>query len=593
MTEAQTIKTDVLVIGGGGAGFRAAIAAREKGVKTMMISKGPLARCGATPMAGADYTLDGSSMSQIEGLPGDPNDSKEKVFNDIVTQGFYLNNQKLVEHYIDRAQQCLQELIDWGLKVKLSDQRMIFTSGIHLMNVLLRKAKKIGVDLVEDVAIFELLTKNGEVNGALGIDIKSGQFIRYQAKAVVMATGGWHKAFWPNTGMRDLSGEGLAMAFRAGAEIGNMEFITFICNAFYSPPIWRGSIAPYILVTTCGGQFTNTDGDDILASYDPLLQEKGLLTEWNKSFISHASAKEIRDGKGSPNGGVYYSRGAVPWNFIEAVSNVVFPNWKYKAMDLSKWKDMLENNIPAEVGPAVEYFEGGMVVNERMETTLPGLYGAGECILGVFGANRVFSAITEIFVQGLDAGQNAADYADKLTEQPLDANQCRQIEEILLQPLQRKEGIQPASLRRIMAEKAHQQLGPIRHGYELTDFLTYLEGIKLNELPNLAAVSKSLTYNKEWIEALELMNMQQLLEISTRCAINRTESRGVHYREDYPDTDNDQWLKESRVKFSNGESKFGFNPIVTTHMSPPSGKVPYLDFMKQMMAAHSDTGGKH
>jgi len=125
---AQFLETDVLIVGGGGAGFRAAIGAREKGAKAMLLSKGPLARCGATPMAGADFTLDGRSLKEL-GHNGDPNDSYEKVFNDIVTQGFYLNNQKLVDQYIRTAPQCLEELIKWGINITFSEERAIFTSG--------------------------------------------------------------------------------------------------------------------------------------------------------------------------------------------------------------------------------------------------------------------------------------------------------------------------------------------------------------------------------------------------------------------------------------------------------------------------------
>ena len=147
----RTIETDVLVIGGGGAGFRAAIGAREKGLAVTLLSKGPLARCGASPMAGADFTLDGRSMSEIEGLAGDPNDRPEKVFNDIVTQGCFLNNQKLVAQYIERAPQCLRELIDWGIKIKLSDERMIFTSGTGIMDALLKKRAASGMAYRQEV----------------------------------------------------------------------------------------------------------------------------------------------------------------------------------------------------------------------------------------------------------------------------------------------------------------------------------------------------------------------------------------------------------------------------------------------------------
>jgi succinate dehydrogenase/fumarate reductase flavoprotein subunit len=255
----RSIETDVLVVGGGGAGFRAAIGARKAGVKALLLSKGPLARCGATPMAGADFTLDGHSLSQL-GFPGEPRDTPEKFFNDIVTQGYYLNNQLLVEQYIRNAPERLRELLDWGLKIRSSEERAIFTTGIGIMDTLLRQAKAVGVAMLGDVMLIDLVREEGKVAGALGLDILTGGFIHFRARAVVIATGGWHKAFWPNTGMRDLSGEGMAMAHRAGANLGNMEFVTFCCNVLLSPPAWRGSIALYILSIRCKLELINSAG---------------------------------------------------------------------------------------------------------------------------------------------------------------------------------------------------------------------------------------------------------------------------------------------------------------------------------------------
>ncbi|MBW2367031.1 MAG: FAD-binding protein, partial [Deltaproteobacteria bacterium] len=145
----ECIKTDVLVIGGGGAGFRAAIGAREKGAKTLLLSKGPLARCGATPMAGADYTLDGMSLSKM-GFTGEPKDSREKFMNDMLTNGFFLNNQKLCEQYIKNAPQRLQELKDWGWDITFSEERAVGGSGIGIMDALLKQARQVGVSLMED-----------------------------------------------------------------------------------------------------------------------------------------------------------------------------------------------------------------------------------------------------------------------------------------------------------------------------------------------------------------------------------------------------------------------------------------------------------
>ena len=589
----RVIETDVLVVGGGGAGFRAAIGARDAGARVLLLSKGPLARCGATPMAGADFTLDGKSLHGL-GFPGAPTDTYEKFFNDIVTQGYYLNNQKLVEQYIRAAPARLKELLDWGIKVLFSEERAIFTSGIGLMDALLHRARAVGVEMAEDTMMIDLLTQERKVTGGLGLDIRSGEFIHFKTKAVVMATGGWHKAFWPNTGMRDLSGEGIAMAHRAGADIGNMEFITFCCNVLLSPPVWRGSIATYIMGLLCGGELTNNKGEPFLQKYDPYTVEKGTTMEWNKGFISFATMKEVREGKGSPAGGVYYGRGQVPWETFERIAtSTIFPNWKYKAMDLADLARMLKDREPVEVGPAVEYFEGGIAVNEKFATAVRGLYAAGECTLGPFGSNRVCSAITEMLVHGAEAGQNAGEYAKKGKAVPPDARTFRQLQDVAECPLNRKDGLKPARVRRRVQEMAHKHLGPIRNREELSTLIGFLEQVKRNELPNLATTSKSRTYNKEWIDALELGNMVHLLEAAAKSALFRTESRGVHYREDYPNTDNSNWLQESIVKFDGGAFAVTRRPALITTLSPPSGVVPFLDMMKKMMEARSDIGGHH
>ncbi len=588
----KSIQTDVLVIGGGGAGFRAAIGAREAGAKALMLSKGPFARCGATPMAGADFTLDGHSLNKL-GFPGAPDDTKEKFFNDIVTQGYYLNNQRLVEQYIRNAPERLKELLDWGIKVLFSEERAIFTSGLGLMDALLRQARTVGVDLLEDTMLLDLVAHDGKIAGGLGFDIRTGEFIHIHAKAVVMATGGWHKAFWPNTGMRDLSGEGIAMAHRAGAAIGNMEFITFCCNVILHPPVWRGSIATYITSLLCGGELINSQGEKFLGQYDPYVVEKGTTMEWNKGFISYATAKEVREGKGSPHGGIFYGLGTVPWESFERNAAPIFPNWKYKAMDLGEMAETLRKGGTVEVGPAVEYFDGGIVVNEKFETSVPGLYAAGECALGPFGANRVCSAITEMLVHGADAGQNAGAYAKKNGIFAPLPEAFKSLAEKELRPLQKKEGLRVTEVRRRVQEMAHKRLGPIRNEKELTEFIAFLENVQTNELPNLATTSKSRVYNKEWIDAIELKNIVHLLRAAALSALNRTESRGVHYREDYPFSDNDNRLQESRVKWDDGSLKVGQSPATITSMTPPKGKFPFLEMMKTMMQSRSDIGGHH
>jgi succinate dehydrogenase/fumarate reductase flavoprotein subunit len=588
----RIIETDVLVVGGGGAGFRAAIGARETGVRAMLVSKGPLARCGATPMAGADFTLDGLSLSRM-GFPGEPKDTKEKFFNDIVTQGFYLNNQKLVEQYIGSAPARLKELLEWGMKVDSSEERAIFTSGLGLVDTVCRRAKTCGVDFLEDVMVLDLVIRGGRVVGALGLDIPTGEFIRFRSRAVIIATGGWHKAFWPNTGMRDLSGEGIAMAHRAGAEIGNMEFITFCCNILLWPPLWRGSLATYILSLRIDAELTNSAGEVFLKKYDPFVVKWGTYMEWNKGFVSFASTREIRDGKASPHGGVYFGLGSTPYDTFEKIALSRFPNWKYKALDLSEMPKIFKERKPVEVGPVVEYFDGGIVVNEKFETAVEGLYAAGECTLGPFGANRVCSAITEMLVHGAEAGENAGAYAKKTPMPELPVPFLGDLQRKAEKALGRKDGLKPAQIRRQVQEMAHKNLSPIRTQKELSAFLSFLEKTIQDEVPQLATISKSRIYNKEWVDTIELENMLHLLRCATIGALHRAESRGVHFREDYSYTDNENWFKENIIRYENGALEVYRRPVTITSMTPPKGRIPYLDMLKKMMESRSDVGGHH
>lgn len=588
----KVVTTDVLVVGGGGAGFRAAIGAREKGASVVLVSKGSLARSGASPMAGADLTADGQGMRAL-GFFGEPRDSKQKFFSDIVHQGCFLNDQKLTQIYVSDAPDRLRELLDWGIRPNFTDERAIFTKGTGIMDALSRQARKLGVETIEDTTILELLLRDGQVVGALGLDLFTGEFVTFRSKAVVLASGGWHKTYTPVTGSRELTGDGVAMAFRVGAELANMEFVTFCCNVLLWPPVWSGSIFPYVLSLIVGGTLVNGEGESFLEEYDPSLVQTATTTEWNKSFISYATMKEVRAGKGSPHGGVYYQIGDMPWQAFEARTMRFYPGWKYKGVDFSEMGRMLKEGEGAEVGAAAEYFEGGIAVNERYETNIPGLYAAGECAASLFGANRVTAATTEMVVTGAVAGRAAGEHASAARTAEADEEQVRELIEKATQPLRRAEGVKPAQLRKRLQVTANEKLGPIRTEGELREFLAFLEEVKHTELSALFTTSKSRRYNKEWLEALELENMVQVLEASAQAALARTESRGVHYRDDYPHTDNDRWLKEIVVKQTDGKLQTTTRPVTITALTPPKGVIPYLEMIKRMMEAHSDVGGHH
>jgi succinate dehydrogenase/fumarate reductase flavoprotein subunit len=543
-------------------------------------------------MAGADLTADGQGMRTL-GFFGEPRDTKQKFFSDIVHQGCFLNDQRLTQIYADDAPDRLGELMDWGIKANFTDERAIFTAGTGIMDALHRQSRKVGVERVEDVAMIDLLVQDGRVVGALGLDVYTGEFITFLSKAVVLATGGWHKAYTPVSGSRELTGDGIAMAYRVGAELANMEFVTYCCNVSLWPPIWAGSIFPYVLSLVVGGSLVNSLGEPFLEKYDPHVVDVALHTEWNKSFISFATEVEVRAGKGSPRGGVYYVTGDMPWETFDAHVQRQYPGWQYKAVDFSEMRRIMQGGGGAEVGAVAEYFPGGIAVDEHYATNVPGLYAAGECAVSLFGANRVMAATTEMLVTGAVAGWAAGEHAASTREPVANSDQVRALVEKTSLPLARGKGVRPVQVRKRLQVAASDKVGPIRTGDELNEFLAFTGRLKDEELPALYTSSQSKRYNKEWFEALELENMIQVLELSAVASLTRTESRGVHYREDHPDTDNDRWIKEIVIKRANGEPQVTTRPLATTTLSPPRGVLPYEAMIKRMIDARSDIKGHH
>ncbi len=588
----KTIRTDVLIVGGGGAGFRAAIAARQANAETLLVSKGPLARCGASPMAGADLTCHGLGMRQA-GFFGEPRDSEEKFFSDIVHQGCFLNDQPLAERFVRDGPQRLIETLEWGCEPYLCDERAIFTSGVGIVDAHLSEARRLGTSFLDDTAVLELIVHDGQVCGAVGLDIRSGEILRFDCHAVVLATGGWHKAYTPVTGSKELTGDGVAMAYRAGAKVANMEFVTFACNVPVWPPVWRGSIVTYAMSLMCGGTLENANRERFLDQYDPETVAIASSTEWNKSFFSFATAREIRAGRGTPHGGVYYVTGDTPWPEFEARALRSYPDWKVKGADFSELGRMLRDGEGVEVAGAAEYFEGGVLVDDRFASSVPGLFAAGECAMSLFGANRVAAATMEMLVSGAIAGTAAGEFAQSHPSSEPPEDRVRTATEAIEAPLRKPSGHGIGHLRHDLQEAASAMLGPVRCGEELEAFLRMLEDARSDRLPNLGLSTTTRSYNKEWIESLEIENLLLVLELSARAALERTESRGVHYREDHPITDNDGWLREIVMSPNRDGVHVEHRPVRVTSLRPPSGTQPYLEMVREMMCAHSDVGGHH
>jgi succinate dehydrogenase/fumarate reductase flavoprotein subunit len=562
--------TDVLVIGSGGAGLRAAIEAADQGASTMLISNGAVGKSGATMIAGADVTLDGAGAAKI-GLPGNEGDSRDKFFHDIVVQGYFLNNQKLVEAYVRDAPARTKELIDWGIKYVWDGKRALITEGVELNRVLVDQTRKRGVAISDDVYVTDLLTQGNSVVGAVGLDINRGQVQVFRAKSVVIATGGWQRAYSFTSAPGGMTGAMHAAALRAGAALINMEMVTFCPNVILWPPALRGDIFPYILIEMFGDLLEKHGRPFLRDEYNPLIYKIATTTEWNKLIFSMTATRIVQRGDGSPRGGTYYSIKTVPLNIVDEAEKL-YPGWKWLRTDFSNLMEWLKAGNAVEVAPAAHYMEGGILVDERAETTLKGLFAAGECSGGLFGANRVASAITQILVQGAIAGKSASDCAKKTAMKEPDKKQLNKIQTRLLSPFTRKTGVRVIDLKKRIRKIADESLWVIRNGTDMKKAISELEMILASKLPNLSIQTTARTYNKEWIDAIEIESTAQTLLASARSALFRTESRGVHNRSDYPSTNNVLWLREIVTKNVHGKLTLATRPITITKLKPPKGK---------------------
>jgi len=567
--------SDVIVIGSGGAGLRAAIEVCDLGASVMLVSNGAAGKSGATMMAGADITLDGGGAASI-GLQGNKSDSKDRFFHDILVQGYYLNNQKMVEAYVRDAPARSKEMIDWGMKYLWDGKRAILTQGTDLNQILIEQVKKRHIIIKDDFYVTDILTHNKSAVGVAGFDVNAGIVQPLRSKAVVIATGGWQRAYSFTSAPGGLIGGMHAAAYRAGADLLNMEMVTFCPNVILWPPALRGDIFPYILIEMFGDLLEKHGRPFLRDEYDPSIYRIATTTEWNKLIFSMAATKVVLRGDGSPRGGTYYSIKNVPINILEEAEKI-YPGWKWLRTDFSDLINWLKEGNAVEVAPAAHYMEGGIDVNEQTETSIKGLYAAGECSSGLFGANRVASAITQILVQGAIAGKFAATRSKKVRLPELDESQLRKIESRLTRGFSNKDGPSAIELKKKIKAIADKNLWVIRNGAGLRQAVGELESILSNDVPRISIQTQTRTYNKEWIDTVEVEGMAQVLLASARSALVRTESRGVHNRSDFPQTDNHHWLREIVIRQVNGKMSLTTRPITVTKLKPPRVKFGFED----------------
>ena len=571
--EYQTLEHDVLVIGAGGAGLRAAIEASAAGVSVGLVCKSLLGKA-HTVMA------EGGMAAALATV--DDRDGWQTHFADTMRGGQYLNNWRMAELHAKEAPDRVRELEAWGSVFdRTKDGRILQRNfgghkyprlahvgdrtGLEMIRTLQDYGVHQGIDVHMECTIIELLKDGDRVVGAFGYDRERGHFRLFKAKAIVLASGGIGRAFKVTSNSWEYTGDGHALAYRAGADLIDMEFVQFHPTGMVWPPSVKG-----ILVTEGvrgeGGVLRNSDGrrfmfDDIPDLYKHQTadnpEEGWIYTQGDKNarrppelltrdHVARCIVREIKEGRGSPHGGVFLD---IAWIKEKLPNAQVHIKKKLPSM-YHQFKQLAGIDItaePMEVGPTTHYMMGGVRVDaDSQMSAVPGLFAAGEVAGGLHGANRLGgNSLSDLVVFGKRAGEYAAKYAQEHSVGHVDNGQVDAVAQMALEPLERQgSGEAPFQLQYELQDLMQSLVGIVRSDVELSQALAGLQ--LLTDRVKRVAAPGNREYNAGWHTALDLRNLIPVAEAVARAAIERQESRGAHFREDHLGKDA-EWGKTTLV----------------------------------------------
>jgi succinate dehydrogenase/fumarate reductase flavoprotein subunit len=579
----EVVDIDVLIVGSEGAGAMAAIEASKSKLRIAVVTKGRFGKSGATLTGGAAICVDGRSLHDLGFKGVNINDNKDLLFEDMVKVGKFMNNQKLVEIHVNDAPDRLKDLIEWGADLDLrfwptvmvtsssAYPRSAFMEGEKVSKILKDQVMKSGVEVKEFIMITDLLVHDNKVSGAVGINILTGDFLIFRAKAIILATGGTSEIYPYSTTTVEQTGDGHSMAYRAGAELIDMEFPIFWPGVFAWPTALKGNLFPTHFILYNPGWLLNKNGERFMKRWDPENME---LT--SRDITSIAIMSEILEGRGSPHGGVYLSFKHLPDNLIDYIKECdIDKNWMYGTLDMNAFMPDLHKEA-LEVTVACHYHNGGIKIDENCKTNIQGLFAAGEATGGVHGVCRLGgNAFTDFLVWGHRAGRAAAEHAAKTRAMEVDGKEVERLRKRVSLPIERDQGTSPIELKRQIQSLAWEKVGVIKAGTELEEAVGEIKKLR-KAITQISVTNKDCVFNREWMQALEVENMLLLLEMHAQAGLMRTESRGSHYRKDYPNTDNRNWLANIIIRQVGGEMSLITRPVVVTKLKPPTEVTPYL-----------------
>jgi succinate dehydrogenase/fumarate reductase flavoprotein subunit len=587
----RVITTDVLIIGGGGGGIWAAIAASRAGLRSVVVSKGKVGNSGNTIMVGGSYSMDGESGVEYGYEGADASLTKEYLYDQIVKQSFYLAEQDLAEMFVYESPARVHETAQWCEQTNSGQvfmpPAMWLCSGHGLVRGMMHGLKaETGYSFVEDVMVVELLKKDQQVVGAIGVEIMTGKIIRFSAKAVILATGGY-QPFTLKNGTSDLTGDGMAMAYRAGATLSDMEFQLFMPSAT-EPQINHGSLIIYLYQALTGviPPATDKNGKRIEVPEEIARMAEG--SELDKLVSTYYWAKVIAAGQAFPDTSIYLDFSEMTDNeiirsFDKMIAGMksLFREGYYHGESIREYRDYILKNRRVKVAPVSEYSMGGVVINTRTETGVPGLYAAGEVATGTFGACRVADAVVDIMNQGYKAGVCAAEYARNTELKDPEDQDVQHILAEMTAALGRQGAVNGEKLMRMIASAVDSGFGVYRTEERLAETQKELERLEREELPHVAVPCGSLRYNYDWICALQAKNLLTCTLAGVRAARARKESRGFHLRHDYPQVDNIHWAVHQDIRDDHGKMVFTTRaPKVTRLPIPQRVEKDIPEFMK-------------
>ena len=590
-TNYETFDYDVLVIGAGGAGLRAAIEASAAGVKVGLICKSLLGKA-HTVMAEGGMA---AAMGNV-----DDRDSWKVHFADTMRGGQYVNNWRMAELHAKEAPARVHELEAWGAVFDRTKEGKISQrnfgghryprlahvgdrTGLELIRTLQDHGIHQGITVFMEYTIVSLLKNGDRVVGAFGYDRERGRFRVFKAKALVLCTGGLGRAYAVTSNSWEGTGDGVSLAYHAGAELLDMEFIQFHPTGMIWPPSVKG-----ILVTESvrgeGGVLRNKDGkrfmyDDIPDNYksqtstDP--EEGWRYTQNDKNakrppelltrdHVARCINREVKAGRGSPHGGVFLDISWIKEKIPNSAEHIKrkLPSMYHQFMQLANLDITKE---PMEIGPTTHYAMGGIRVEaESQATNIPGLFAAGECAAGLHGANRLGgNSLSDLIVFGQRAGEYAAKYAKANPNISVSDAEIESAYKEAVAPFERAAGGTtegPYQVQYDLQNMMQKNVGIVRLQNEMEEAIDGIQKLKARAAK--VAVQGHCEYNPGWHTAIDLKHLLTVSEAITLCAIERKESRGGHFREDFPDKSPEAAKYNNVVaKAADGSMKLRREPI--------------------------------